>query len=382
MATVQVTTFAAFASAVAVQGDTIEVMNDLDIAAEYPNGYTSRLNIMCAQINGNGHAIKNIRAIDGSTGSDGNQCLFFFGVTSSISVSSTIINRLHFIHFQTASMGFWNGCWGTVTFQSCHFDMIGGRNVWCNFYYSGVSSFAFQQCWFDLTVTDDYEYFAGCGYSSYQDCRLDFANCVVNFKRSEPRSTTASMAFLFGGFSTFNNSVIMGVLDAEKLSQSSTKFLDYNYLNANINIFNSYMNLEIANTQSLTKTITLDAMNGYSYPHQLFAVNTDKIAPGITVTGSNDRPFYNTDAQMKAGRGLDIPENPSDTEWRIDPAYNNGYPYFVFTVPELQALWAYNPVPIETENFFFGNKKVKSLYYNGNKIKKLYYGQNLIFQDN
>jgi hypothetical protein len=118
----------------------------------------------------------------------------------------------------------------------------------------------------------------------------------------------------------------------------------------------------------------MSVANGYSYPHQKIAVNSDKFASGITITDDHDQPAINTNAQMKAGRGLDIPTSPSDTEWRIDPAYNNGYPYFVFAVPELQALWAHNTAP----KLFVGSDAVTALYLGSEPVVRAYLGDDVI----
>ena len=57
MATVHVTTAQQFLTAVAVEGNIVEIDSDLDF-----NAIDAHVNIYCAEINGNGHSIYNIQS--------------------------------------------------------------------------------------------------------------------------------------------------------------------------------------------------------------------------------------------------------------------------------------------------------------------------------
>lgn len=99
MATVTVSSFAEFLTAAVVSGDTVVLPEDQEweIDSLYPEGYTGNISLNCAEIRGNGTAIKNLHlhgvfncggsitfsdlkllnlVCDGSGGSSYNSCLF------------------------------------------------------------------------------------------------------------------------------------------------------------------------------------------------------------------------------------------------------------------------------------------------------------------
>jgi hypothetical protein len=374
MATVKVTTFAAFADAVAVQGDTVEVMNDLDIAAEYPNGYTSSLNIMCAQINGNGHAIKNIRETDGDA-----DALFQFGVDGQSIYEDdaskyTEINRLHFRNCTPKKIAIMNGNWYQATFNNCYFQFSGDSMVEIAaalYNYSAVSALCFVGCWFDIEIGANLLWlFTG---HTNNNTRLEFVNTV--FRITDGGTNSGKLETPFLDIYSMLRCAVLGEFDTKCFKSANLDLLGFKSPSAP-NVLNSYFNPDITNTDGRTIELDMSVANGYSYPHQKIAVNSDKFASGITITDDHGQPAINTDAQMKAGRGLDIPENPSDTEWHLDPAYNNGYPYFNFAVPELQALWAYNPVA--TPKLFAGSDAVTELYLGSEPVVRAYLGDDVI----
>jgi hypothetical protein len=169
---------------------------------------------------------------------------------------------------------------------------------------------------------------------------------------------------------------VLGEFDAKCFKSTNTDLLGFKSP-SELSVLNSYFNSDITNTDGRTIGLYMSVANGDSYPDQKIAVNNDKFASGITITDDHDQPSINTDVQMKAGRGLDIPTSPSDTEWRIDPAYNNGYPYFVFAVPELQALWAYNPAP--NSKLFAGSDMVTAVYIGSEQVADVYLGSEKLF---
>lgn len=99
MATVTVSSFAEFLTAAAVSGDTVVLPEDQEweIDSLYPEGYTGNISLNCAEIRGNGTAIKNLHlhgvflcggsitfsglkllnlVCDGSGGTSYNSCIF------------------------------------------------------------------------------------------------------------------------------------------------------------------------------------------------------------------------------------------------------------------------------------------------------------------
>lgn len=383
MATVQVTTFAAFADAVKVQGDTVEVMNDLDIAAEYQNGYPYPLNIKAGIINGNGHAIKNIRDIDGDA-----DALFQFGENGqwiSDPVNTTVINRLHFRNCVAKKHLFWNGNWCRAAFYDCYIEHVGTTSSaedagMVNYSYCSTSRLEFCRCWLDIKVRPElYAVFWNNGNSS--SLRLDFENCVINLTQQEVSSPGTAHFYTFLRYCTkFRNSLIMGEIDASVFDSSQFDIAEAwsSGTGQDLEDMNSYVNISVTNNSGLTSSLSWGILQIYPSNTKYAAINTDKLASGVTF--SNDDTQYpvarNTDVQMKSGRGLDIKENPTDSDWHLDPAYNNGYPYFVFAVPELQALWAYNPVA--TPKLFAGSDAVTELYLGSEPVERAYLGDDVI----
>lgn len=374
MATVQVTTFAAFVDAVKVQGDTVEVMNDLDIAAEYPNGYPYPLNIMASVINGNGHAVKNIRETDGDA-----DALFQFGVDGQSIYEDdaskyTEINRLHFRSCTPKKIAIMNGNWYQAAFNNCYFQFSGDSMVEiaaAYYNYSAVSALCFVGCWFDIEIGANLLWlFTG---HTNNNTRLEFVNTV--FRITDGGTNSGKLETPFLDIYRMLRCAVLGKFDTKCFKSANLDLLGFKYSPA-ISVLNSYFNPDITNTDGRTIGLYMSVANGYSYPHQKIAVNSDKFASGITITDDHDQPAINTDAQMKAGRGLDIPANPSDTEWRIDPAYNNGYPFFIFQYPEMQALWAYNPV--SDPKIFVGSNSVTKVYLGSDEASAVYIGEDQI----
>lgn len=371
MATVQVSTFAAFASAVAVQGDTVEVTADLDVAAEYPNGYTSPLNIKASVINGNGHAVKNIKPTDGDS-----DALFQFGkngewIGSDDPSKHTTINRLHFQNCEPKNFAFWNGNWYKVTFNGCHFE-FGGDSMkiiaQANWSYSSIAELLFSGCWFDIEIGASLAYlFNGSSTSASTAVRL--TNCVINLTDSGNNGNTFEEPFL--NIYEIERCVVMGSLDTACLKNASTDLLQIRSNSPEISKVNSYFNATITNDAAKTITLTMSSVSGSLYPDQQVAINSDRLATGITITDVSGEPSINTDMQMKAGRGLDMPASPTDDEWRVDPAYNGGFPFFVFSVPELQSLWSYNP---PTPKMLAGSIPVTKVYIGGVEASAVYLG--------
>lgn len=383
MATVQVTTFAAFASAVAVQGDTVEVMNDLDIAAEYPNGYPYPLNIKARIINGNGHAVKNIRETDGDA-----DALFQFGengqwVYGYYEEYTTTINRLHFRNCFAKKHLFWIGNWCRAAFYDCHIEHVGTTSSaedagMVNYSYCNTSRLEFCRCWLDIKVRPElYAVFWNNGNGS--SLRLDFENCVINLTQQEVSSPGTAHFYTFLRYCTkFRNSLIMGEIDVGVFGSSQFDIAEAwsGGTGQDLEDMNSYVNISVANNSGLTSSLSWGILQIYPSNTKYAAINTDKLASGVTF--SNDDTQYpvarNTDAQMKAGRGLDISESPSDTDWHLDPAYNNGYPFFIFPYPEMQALWEHT----SQSRLYVGSNAASSVSVGSQEAPEVYLGEDQI----
>lgn len=115
MATVHVTTAEQFLTAVAVEGDTIIIDNDLDF-----NGLTVRATVSCTEIDGGGHSLYNIQSTTTDTP------LFFNRACTMHNVA--FVNVL-----QTQVSGFLNCLSPEVTVDRCtftgYFGRIAGGNI-------------------------------------------------------------------------------------------------------------------------------------------------------------------------------------------------------------------------------------------------------------
>lgn len=115
MATVHVTTAQQFLSAVANEGDTIIIDNDLDF-----NGLTARAAVYCTEIDGGGHSLYNIQSTTTDTP------IFFNRACNMHNVA--FVNVL-----QTQTTGFLNCLRYGVTVDRCtftgYFGRIGGGNI-------------------------------------------------------------------------------------------------------------------------------------------------------------------------------------------------------------------------------------------------------------
>lgn len=115
MATVHVTTAEQFITAVAVEGDTIIIDNDLDF-----NGITVNVATKCAEIDGGGHSLYNIQSTTTNTP------IFFERVCYMHNVA--FVNVL-----QTQTAGFLNALTEGGTVERCtftgYFGRIGGGNI-------------------------------------------------------------------------------------------------------------------------------------------------------------------------------------------------------------------------------------------------------------
>lgn len=115
MATVHVTTADQFITAVAVEGDTIIIDNDLDF-----NGLTVRVTVSCTEIDGAGHNLYNIQ----STTTD--PPIFF--------IRDCNMHNVAFVNvLQTQTAGFLNCLGVNVTVERCtftgYFGRVAGGNI-------------------------------------------------------------------------------------------------------------------------------------------------------------------------------------------------------------------------------------------------------------
>ena len=254
MATVHVTTAQQFLTAVAVEGNIIEIDNDLDF-----NGIDAHATIYCTEINGNGHSIYNIQSTDTTHILRFNRACR----VTNIDFKNTL---------QTAKASFiWAGSRAGTTVTKCTFSgYYGGL---------GIGRVTFDKCGVNIQrcigrlVEDSNEYVPDL-LDCYIHCDL-YSNTINGAIVGTTRYTShVNNCYFSGNVANLSNNAIVFCLTS----------------NSKNNVFN----VDITSDSN----IAINYVNGGSGDSANVSIcNSDKISSNITVTYGYVTPM--TDTQLK-----------------------------------------------------------------------------------
>ena len=166
MAEVTVSSFAEFVEAVAVDGDIVncpqEAVWDGNIIA--PEGYTSRINIRCSKINGNGTTIKNFRS--------------FANAMVKFGEHATTIEELHWIDFVHLGGSYYgtfdaeNPRFSEIRFFKCKFSGLSNMDIFMT-HWEGQTPMVLDRCSINCENQSESAHLSGFSVF-YRYCRIRY----------------------------------------------------------------------------------------------------------------------------------------------------------------------------------------------------------------
>lgn len=254
MATVHVTTAQQFLTAVSVEGNIVEIDNDIDF-----NAIDAHITIYCSEINGNGHSIYNIQSTDTTN---------ILRFNRSCNVTNIDFKNT----LQTANASFiWAGSSARTIVTKCTFSGYYGR--------LGSGRVTFDKCGINIQRC------LGRLVEDSSDYVPELINCYIH---CDLYSNTGNGAIV--GTAAYRGSVVNSYFSGNvaNLANGATIF------NLSSGSKNNVFNVTVSATNSISVKYVY---GGTSDTDKISLCNSSKIGSNISVTYGNVTPL--TDTQLK-----------------------------------------------------------------------------------